>query len=56
MVEREEERTDLAQRMDEQGFEDKGRLQQEQGLTTPHLRVSGRGSDGERQSSGVTEP
>ena len=46
----------LAQRMEQPGFGGTGRLQQEQGLTTPHLRANGRGCEGERQFSGVTEP
>lgn len=52
----EKQRAYLAQRMEQPSFGGIGRLQQEQGLTTPHLRVDGRGCEAERQFSGVTEP
>ena len=56
MIESGERRAHLAHRMEQPGFEGTGRLQQEQGLTTPHFRVSGRSCETERQLSRVTEP
>lgn len=54
-VETDENRTYLAQRMEQPGFGGTGLLQQEQGLTTPHLTVDAKGCEAERQSSGVAE-